>query len=109
MRFLLIGLVLTQIGCTAQSKNSTTQSTGADAVIAAIKISWQDTGNFNPFSANDLTYEIWHNDNFLVAHDDTSIILSIENYPQLVSGCIQIRAIAAEQASDLSDKACFGG
>ena len=108
MRFLLIGLVLTQIGCTAQSKNSTTESTGA-GVTAAIKISWQDTANFNPFSVNDLSYEIWHNDNFLIAHDDTSIILSIENYPQLVSGCIQIKVVAAEQASDLSDKACYGG
>ena len=108
MRFLLIGFLLTQIGCTAQSKNSTTESTGA-GVTAAIKISWQDTANFNPFSVNDLSYEIWHNDNFLIAHDNTSIILAIENYPQLVSGCIQIKVVAAEQASDLSDKACYGG
>ena len=109
MRLLLIGLLLTQIGCTAQSSNSASASAGSGVVTAAIKISWRDTENFNPFSVNNLSYEIWHNDDFLIAHDDTSIILSIENYPQLLSGCIQIKAVAAEQTSDLSDKTCYGG
>lgn len=127
MRFLLASLLLTQLGCTAQSSNDVSSNSSshsssnsssnsivsdpiasnAGPVPAAVKISWQDTANFNPFSVNELYYEIWHNDVFLTAHDKTSITLSIENYPRLVSGCIQVRAVVGDEKSEFTDKTCY--
>ena len=123
MRFLLASLLLTQLGCTAQSSNDVSSNSSshsssnsivsdpiasnAGPVPAAVKISWQDTVNFNPFSVNELLYEIWHNDDFLIVHDKTSITLSIENYPRLVSGCIQVRAVVGDEKSEFTDKTCY--
>ena len=98
--------MIIQLGCTAESSNSIASNVGQ---VVAVKISWQDAADFNPFSVEELYYEIWHNDDFLTSHDYTSIVLLIKNYPQLVSGCIQIRAVVSDQRSELTNKTCYEG
>jgi len=121
MRLLLASLILATIFATVLSADeghsltskatNTTPASGttssADLFDKQIAISWKHTADWNPFSTNDLFYEVWHNGIFLTALDDNNITLSVRNYPELESGCIQIRAVIGEEQSGLSDETCY--
>ena len=124
MRLLLDSLILAMIGTTVLSADEgssntsnlmeTTSSTSATSTTTStilsnknIVISWRHTSEWNPLSTEDLYYEIWHNGKILTALDDNYIKLPLRSYPELESGCIQIRAILGEEQSDLSDETCY--
>ncbi|OED44579.1 hypothetical protein AB833_01380 [Chromatiales bacterium (ex Bugula neritina AB1)] len=72
-----------------------------------LRISWPDKAGYNPFTTAYTSYEIWHNGSYLTSVDQNSVDLRLAEYPQLVAGCLQIRAVRGNERSELSQQSCY--
>jgi len=79
----------------------------ATDTLPIIKFSWPASEQVNPFSTLLPHYEVWHNGNLLTSIDETSVSFPLSKFPHLATGCIQIRQIVGDKASDFSDSRCY--
>lgn len=79
------------------------RTTNPDSLVT---INWPAVDNLNPFSAESLTYEIWHNETLLGIADTNSFQLRLSDL-EVKFGCISIRAVRGELKSEHSSPTCF--
>lgn len=71
-----------------------------------VTINWPAVSDLNPFSADPLTYEVWHNENLLGVSETNSFQLRLSDL-EVKFGCISIRAVRGDLKSDYSSPTCF--
>jgi hypothetical protein len=92
----------------SESQNETVtlnimNSSNPDNVFA---INWPPVQHVNPFSDENVRYEIWHNEALLDTVTSTRYTIKVSELSERV-GCISIRAVLGNTYSSHSAPACF--
>ena len=104
MRALFCFVVLFLMGCDSGTVFTGDGQSGQQAVV---QIRWAEVPGNNPFSTDIVSYEVWHNGVHVATVDDNSFDIALAVQPELAEGCIQIKAVTAQESSELSEENCY--